>query len=175
MWARCNWRVRAAHMRSRGLCRFQIFRSPTCGPSNVRSRQTWPALTFHAWPSNTGFSSKTLYHSNYNVFGSFILSANLFVLECQTFQSDYGWWDWPLVSRKIPDLHPSNLLPGGRMSTGRIFVFPLRTQKLPLPNVFNFKKIIFVIFNWSCWVGCSTIMQGLELQCQSSMYTAKEI
>ena len=53
-WACCNWRVREAHMRSRGLCRFHMLKSATCGPSSVTMRNTWPAGTFQAKPLRIG-------------------------------------------------------------------------------------------------------------------------
>src|SRR5438477_12047656 len=52
--AACSWRVRDAHSRSRGLCRFQRLRSPTCGPSTVTMRNTWPAGTVQARPLRIG-------------------------------------------------------------------------------------------------------------------------
>ena len=53
-WACCSWRVREAHMRSRGLCRFHMLKSATCGPSSVTMRNTWPAGTFQAKPLRIG-------------------------------------------------------------------------------------------------------------------------
>ena len=38
--AACNCRVREAQKRSRGLCKFQALKSPTCGPAGVLSRHT---------------------------------------------------------------------------------------------------------------------------------------
>ena len=53
-WLLPNCLVLAAQNRSLGLVAFQIFKSPTCGPSGVVMRQTWPAGTIHAFPERMG-------------------------------------------------------------------------------------------------------------------------
>jgi hypothetical protein len=53
-WLRCSCLVRAAQKRSRGSRAFQMFRSPTCGPSGVTMRHTLPAGMVQARPERMG-------------------------------------------------------------------------------------------------------------------------
>ena len=50
----CSCLVRAAQNRSRGSDAFQMFKSPTWGPSGVERRKSEPAGTFQARPLRGG-------------------------------------------------------------------------------------------------------------------------